>query len=162
MVVERLRFCVRVVLKRIESLMLRCNRYRQDEKNSASLDLMLSMNTRRGRIVALLVCLWTSRAIATDDAFEKTVAPILKQHCLACHGERKDEGELRLDTLGRDFTDGPLAGRWRDVADRIRSGEMPRKTSRSCQPTRRRPSLIGSCGSWTQTSRRRGIGRFGR
>ena len=86
---------------------------------------MLSMNTRRGRIVALLVCLWTSRAIATDDAFEKTVAPILKQHCLACHGERKDEGELRLDTLGRDFTDGPLAGRWRDVADRIRSGEMP-------------------------------------
>ncbi|MBS0205529.1 MAG: PSD1 domain-containing protein [Planctomycetes bacterium] len=64
-------------------------------------------------------------ANATEDTFEKTVAPILKRHCVSCHDARKEEGELRLDTLGRDFSNGQLAGRWRDVADRIRLGEMP-------------------------------------
>lgn len=73
----------------------------------------------------LLACLWVASTGTADDGFEKTVNPILKRHCVACHGERKEEGELRLDNLGRDFSNGQLAGRWRDVADRIRLGEMP-------------------------------------
>ena len=77
--------------------------------------------------IVLFACLWVSCARAAEEGFEKTVAPILKRHCLTCHGERKEEGELRLDTLGRDFSNGQLAGRWRDVADRIRLGEMPPK-----------------------------------
>ena len=74
---------------------------------------------------AAIVCLSVLSAGGAEDGFEKSVAPILKRHCVACHGERKEEGELRLDTLGRDFSNGRLAGRWRDVADRIRLGEMP-------------------------------------
>lgn len=74
---------------------------------------------------AAIVCFSVMPADSADDGFQKTVAPILKRHCWACHGERKEEGELRLDTLGRDFSNGQLAGRWRDVADRIRLGEMP-------------------------------------
>lgn len=76
-------------------------------------------------VVVLLTCLWTPCANATEDEYEQAVAPLLKRHCLACHGERKEEGELRLDTLGRNFSIGQHAGRWRDVADRIRLGEMP-------------------------------------
>ncbi len=66
-------------------------------------------------------------ASAAEDGFETTVGPILKRNCVACHGEQKQEGELRLDQLERDFSNGQLAGRWRDVADRIRLGEMPPK-----------------------------------
>jgi hypothetical protein len=62
-----------------------------------------------------------------EEGYETAVAPILNRHCVACHGEKTQEGELRLDHLGRDFTNGQLAGRWRDVADRVRSGEMPPK-----------------------------------
>ena len=74
---------------------------------------------------AAIVCLSVLLADGAEDEFEKTVAPILKRHCVTCHGERKEEGELRLDNLGRDFSNGQLAGRWRDVADRVRLGEMP-------------------------------------
>lgn len=79
------------------------------------------------RLFAAAAIVWLSlfSADGAEDEFEKTVAPIFKRHCVACHGERKEEGELRLDTLGRDFSNGQLAGRWRDVADRIRLGEMP-------------------------------------
>jgi hypothetical protein len=83
------------------------------------------MIARNGLAAVLIVSLWGMCAIAADDGFVTTVEPILKQHCVGCHGERKQEGDLRLDTLGREFSSGQLAGRWRDVADRIRTGEMP-------------------------------------
>lgn len=88
--------------------------------------LLFEMNGKLpGLAAVLLACLWMSHASAADDTFETTVGPILKRHCVACHGERKEEGELRLDRLDRDFANGQIAGRWRDVADRIRLGEMP-------------------------------------
>ncbi|MFM9963046.1 MAG: DUF1553 domain-containing protein [Planctomycetaceae bacterium] len=79
------------------------------------------------RLFAAAAMFWLSvlSADGAGDEFEKSVAPILKRHCVACHGERKERGELRLDSLGRDFSNAQLAGRWRDVADRIRLGEMP-------------------------------------
>lgn len=83
------------------------------------------MIARRAMIAALLVSLWMPRVSSGEDGFDATVGQILKRNCVACHGEQKQEGELRLDTLGRDFSSGQIAGRWRDVADRIRSGEMP-------------------------------------
>jgi cytochrome c553 len=83
------------------------------------------MTACRVVVAVAIACLSMSFADGAEDDFEKTVAPVLKQHCVACHGERKEEGELRLDTLGRDFSNGQLAGRWRDVADRVRLGEMP-------------------------------------
>ncbi|MBN9121404.1 MAG: PSD1 domain-containing protein [Planctomycetes bacterium] len=32
-----------------------------------------------------------------NDYFEKRVRPVLVQHCVSCHGEKKQKGELRLD-----------------------------------------------------------------
>ena len=57
--------------------------------------------------------------------FDKTVLPFLTQHCFRCHGEDKQKGELRVDTLSRDFAAGGSAGHWGDVMYRISAGEMP-------------------------------------
>ncbi|MHA3771296.1 DUF1592 domain-containing protein [Verrucomicrobiota bacterium sgz303538] len=55
----------------------------------------------------------------------KVLQTFLDQHCIRCHGEKKQKGELRLDTLTRDFTIGASAMRWGDVMYRISTGEMP-------------------------------------
>lgn len=51
--------------------------------------------------------------------------PYLKEHCLRCHGDKKQKGDLRLDTLARDFSGAPETERWFEVINRIGSGEMP-------------------------------------
>ena len=35
--------------------------------------------------------------------FDAVVKPFLEEHCVRCHGEKKQKGDLRLDTLARDF-----------------------------------------------------------
>lgn len=72
-----------------------------------------------------LICWWASSLVRADDEFAAHVLPVLRRHCTACHGPDKQEGMLRLDDVGRDFSAPRQAARWRDVADRVRSGEMP-------------------------------------
>src|SRR5690349_9790310 len=62
---------------------------------------------------------------AAPAEFDKIVLPFLNAHCVRCHGEKKDEGELRVDTLSRDFAGGGSAGHWGDIIERISAGEMP-------------------------------------
>ncbi len=57
--------------------------------------------------------------------FDEAVAPFLKTHCMRCHGEKEQKGELRIDTLSRDFAASGAAVHWGDVAYRISTGEMP-------------------------------------
>lgn len=57
--------------------------------------------------------------------FDQAVLPFLNAHCSRCHGEKKQEGELRLDTLSRDFASGGAAEHWSEVIRRISSAEMP-------------------------------------
>lgn len=56
----------------------------------------------------------------SSDAF-------LKEHCLRCHGPEKAKGDLRLDQLDTDFSRPSAFERWREVASRTQSGEMPPK-----------------------------------
>lgn len=60
-----------------------------------------------------------------SDTFQQTVLPFLAKHCLRCHGEAVQKGELRIDTLSRDFVGGGSAMHWGDVMYRISSAEMP-------------------------------------
>jgi len=62
---------------------------------------------------------------AAPSDFEKVIQSFFKEHCDRCHNEKKHKGELRLDTLSRDFAGGGSAMHWADVMDRISSGEMP-------------------------------------
>jgi len=51
-------------------------------------------------LVAIVVMLFDSAVTADDQArfFENQVRPILAEHCSACHGEKKQEGGLRVDS----------------------------------------------------------------
>jgi hypothetical protein len=52
-------------------------------------------------VVAAALFAHPARATAAEpvdaDYFEKKVRPILVQHCVGCHGDKKQKGELRLD-----------------------------------------------------------------
>lgn len=73
-------------------------------------------------IIALLLPL---AARGADDQFPKLVAPFLQQHCVACHGEKKQEGGVRLDGVkGLDAGNRTL---WTLVHQKVSSGEMPPK-----------------------------------
>lgn len=67
------------------------------------------MNNRRSLAVALafvLASLSAGSAQAEPVSFKKDVAPILINHCLACHGPKKAEGGYRIDTYERTLAAG--------------------------------------------------------
>lgn len=58
--------------------------------------------------------------------FPSQVLPILEEHCFKCHGEKKQKGKLRLDTLSPDLLKSRIAAEtWHDVRDALNLGEMP-------------------------------------
>ena len=36
-------------------------------------------------------------------SFDQAVAPFFQEHCILCHGEKKQKGDFRLGELSRDF-----------------------------------------------------------
>ena len=67
--------------------------------------------------------------------FEQQVRPILKKHCFKCHGEKKQKGDLRLDTLSGDLSkDRVAAEAWHDVRNALNLSEMPPKKEDSLLP----------------------------
>ena len=49
--------------------------------------------------IVLLCTTFSCRVGADDEAFfESRVRPLLVERCLACHGEKKQQGKLRLDS----------------------------------------------------------------
>ena len=38
-------------------------------------------------------------AVTPDEQFEKVIRPLLVEKCVGCHGEKKQKGDLRLDSL---------------------------------------------------------------
>src|SRR5687767_13896450 len=62
----------------------------------------------------------------TDAAgFATIVRPFVEKHCVSCHGEKKQKGDLRLDTLANDFLDPATAEKWAHVVNTVNSREMP-------------------------------------
>ena len=59
------------------------------------------------------------------DVFQEEVKPLLQSHCFKCHGQKKQKGDLRLDTLDSNIVQGTSAERWHDVLNNINLGEMP-------------------------------------
>jgi hypothetical protein len=78
---------------------------------------------------AAIICLSSSVDAETTDSseFAGRVQPFLKQHCVKCHGEKKQEGDLRIDVLPADFGNSRIAGHWSEIMDRLNAGEMPPK-----------------------------------
>ncbi len=64
-----------------------------------SLSSMNKTNLKMKSVLfVLLPFIFSQPQLAVADSFEK-VAKILEENCVKCHGEEKDKGDLRLDTL---------------------------------------------------------------
>ena len=59
----------------------------------------------------------------------------LAKHCIRCHGPMKEEGDIRIDRLSRDFKAGRDSHHWAEALDKVNSGEMPPK--KEPQPTQK-------------------------
>ena len=78
--------------------------------------------------VALLVCVFLLPTDVWADSidYDTDVRPILESHCIKCHGDKVQKGDLRLDTLSPDFLkDRRAAERWHDVRDALNQGHCP-------------------------------------
>lgn len=62
---------------------------------------------------------------ASTGELEKTVRPFFTQHCNACHGEKKQKGDLRVDDLVMKFDSPKIMMLWEEIMNRINSGDMP-------------------------------------
>jgi hypothetical protein len=51
--------------------------------------------------------------------------PFLEQHCISCHGPKKQKNDIRFDVLSHDLTDIPTLETWQGVLDQLNLGEMP-------------------------------------
>ena len=79
--------------------------------------------------LALGVSLVLSPVVHGAEPFES----FLEKHCIRCHGPQKEEGDIRIDRLSRDFKVGLDAHHWAEALDKVNSGEMPPQKER--QPT---------------------------
>ena len=85
-------------------------------------------------------------SVKAPPGFDDVVKPFFANHCVSCHGEKKQKGDLRLDTIGADFNSPMVAGHWMDIMDRINGGEMPPK-----KEPRPKPDDIARIAEWIAT-----------
>lgn len=79
------------------------------------------------RVLVGLVLL-TGRATASEpDTYQGTVLPFLKQHCVKCHGPKKQKGKLALHDVQGSLPKGDTnsAQKWQTVRERLILNEMP-------------------------------------
>jgi len=62
---------------------------------------------------------------ANLEHFRKSIAAVLVQKCVACHGPDSTEANLRVDQLNPDLLTGPDVDRWRGIYKVLSNGEMP-------------------------------------
>ena len=73
-------------------------------------------------VAATLLLLWIACDRNASDASElDSLRTFLRQHCHSCHGPKKQEGELRFDTLGSDLSDLRTLETWQGIllTDRV-------------------------------------------
>ena len=74
--------------------------------------------------VLLVAVLILSSTVCADTKLNQ-VTPFLKQYCYACHGELKQEGDIRLDNLDNKLNSVTTLEIWQNVLDQLNLGEMP-------------------------------------
>ena len=64
-------------------------------------------------------------SMAVSASAAEPFEAFLKKHCVRCHGSQKEEGDIRIDRLSRDFKAGVDTHHWAEALDKVNSGEMP-------------------------------------
>ena len=81
-------------------------------------------------LLSLLAEVRPSRAAEGEKRvdFTRDVLPLLKSHCVRCHGPEKQESRIRLDNLSIDLVNNRAAAEnWHEVLNVLNGGEMPPK-----------------------------------
>ncbi|MFT5468470.1 MAG: mono/diheme cytochrome c family protein [Verrucomicrobiales bacterium] len=72
-----------------------------------------------------------AKAVSTEEPqpalgqFREEIAPILKMHCVQCHGPEKSKASLRIDALDPDMLKGKDVDWWTEILGALGNGEMP-------------------------------------
>ena len=80
------------------------------------------------RIIAAICLAWLLLGIQSSraDTREQSARSILGSHCVACHGPRVQNADVRLDNLSADLlNDRRAAETWHDVRNVLHQGKMP-------------------------------------
>ena len=59
------------------------------------------------------------------EDFSRTAQPFLREFCVPCHNSDITKGNVRFDLLDNDVSQHSNHERWRQILNRVRSGEMP-------------------------------------
>lgn len=78
-------------------------------------------------VFSLPALLAASLGLAGTASAAEKFDQFLQTYCISCHGPEKEKGDLRIDTLSRDFKLGADSHHWAEVIEQINSGEMPPK-----------------------------------
>ncbi len=80
-------------------------------------------------VLSLLLAAGGRLDAETSGGLEPGVRDYFEQHCVKCHGEEKQKGDFRIDTLSTKvgFENNP---QWLEIMERINSGEMPPKKTK--------------------------------
>ncbi|WDE99351.1 DUF1592 domain-containing protein [Lentisphaera profundi] len=66
--------------------------------------------------------------LAQQDLILK-IKPFMDKYCFECHNEKKQKGDIRLDTIDFKMTQHDAVYMWQDILDVLNVGEMPPKKS---------------------------------
>ncbi|MDG2125132.1 MAG: DUF1587 domain-containing protein, partial [Verrucomicrobiales bacterium] len=64
----------------------------------------------------------------------KGLQPFMENHCFSCHDNETQKGGLDLESLALDLGQKTSFGKWVEIHDRVKSGEMPPKKKPRPQP----------------------------
>ena len=86
-----------------------------------------AMNRVAAVLLGIVAGFCSSEAFAAEPDFERDVFPILKRHCIECHGATAQEGDLRIDARA-DFLAGGASGP-AVVAGKVDESELLRRVT---------------------------------
>ncbi|MBM82796.1 MAG: hypothetical protein CMJ78_19720 [Planctomycetaceae bacterium] len=61
------------------------------------------------------------------DSELNSVRSFLRQHCFECHGDKKQENDLRFDNISPNLKDHETLETWQAIVDQLNRGSMPPK-----------------------------------
>lgn len=85
--------------------------------------MTMQLMTMHLMTMQLMLCVAMGMAVSASAA--ESFEAFLGKHCVRCHGAEKEEGDIRLDRLSRDFKSGVDTHHWAETLDKLNSGEMP-------------------------------------
>ena len=92
------------------------------------------MKVLRGMVLLVSATFWLAPfQVMGEEGLKEATHTFFEAHCYRCHGEDKQKGRFRLDTLTAKMENPLVAEKWAEVRFRINAGEMP--PEEETQPT---------------------------